>query len=152
MPSSLLSDAEPFAALAASCQLDARLARGAARLGFAFPTLVQAKALPLGLSGRDLLVRARTGSGKTAAYGLVALQKIVAAKASANVRARGGGVRALVLVPTRELVDQTAAALAELAFYCADLVSVFALGGAAAGGAALPGGGRWRLPRSGRSE
>ena len=60
--------------------LDARILRALADMGFARPTLVQAKAIPLGLEGRDLLARARTGSGKTAAYCLPVVQKIISSK------------------------------------------------------------------------
>ena len=50
-------------------------------LGFARPTLVQQKAIPLALENRDVLARARTGSGKTAAYSIPLVQKIINAKA-----------------------------------------------------------------------
>lgn len=101
-------------------------------MGFTYPTLVQAKAIPLALGGRDVLVRAATGSGKTAAYGLVALQKVLQAKAAGGARAgkggsRAGGVRAVVLVPTRELVEQTASVLSSLGHYCSDVISVLGL-------------------------
>jgi superfamily II DNA/RNA helicase len=59
--------------------LDARLLRALADLGFARPTLVQAKAIPLALEGRDILARARTGSGKTAAYCIPMVQKVLSA-------------------------------------------------------------------------
>ena len=49
-------------------------------LGFARPTLVQEKAIPLALENRDILARARTGSGKTAAYSIPLVQKILNAK------------------------------------------------------------------------
>lgn len=110
--------------------LDDRLIRAVGRLGFVYPTLVQARAIPLGLAGRDLLVRARTGSGKTAAYGLVLLQKLLEARsATAGVAASAPYVFSLVLVPTRELVEQTATALTELAHYASDVVRVVGLGG-----------------------
>ncbi|KAG5636782.1 hypothetical protein H0H81_006896 [Sphagnurus paluster] len=60
--------------------LDARLLRALADSGFARPTLVQAKAIPLALESRDILARARTGSGKTAAYCVPIAQKILSAK------------------------------------------------------------------------
>ena len=47
---------------------------------FAHPTLVQAKAIPLLLAGKDVLARARTGSGKTGAYAIPAIQKVLEAK------------------------------------------------------------------------
>src|SRR4051812_31888055 len=63
-----------------SFDLDARLLRALAKLNFTNPTLIQTKAIPLALSGKDILARARTGSGKTAAYCLPVIHKILAAK------------------------------------------------------------------------
>jgi ATP-dependent RNA helicase DDX56/DBP9 len=60
--------------------LDARILRALADMGFARPTLIQAKAIPLALESRDILARARTGSGKTAAYCVPLVQKILSAK------------------------------------------------------------------------
>jgi ATP-dependent RNA helicase DDX56/DBP9 len=60
--------------------LDARILRALADMGFARPTLIQAKAIPLALESRDILARARTGSGKTAAYCVPLLQKILSTK------------------------------------------------------------------------
>lgn len=61
--------------------LDSRILRALADMGFARPTLVQIKAIPIALENRDILARARTGSGKTAAYCIPILQKILGAKA-----------------------------------------------------------------------
>ncbi|EGO22336.1 hypothetical protein SERLADRAFT_416842 [Serpula lacrymans var. lacrymans S7.9] len=99
--------------------LDARILRALADMGFARPTLVQSKAIPLALEGRDILARARTGSGKTAAYCIPVVQKILSAKASlppdddAHTSAR-----VLILVPTRELSEQVTAYLRGLVAYC----------------------------------
>lgn len=60
--------------------LDDRLLRGLAKLNFTKPTPVQAKSIPLALAGRDILAKARTGSGKTAAFMLPLIHKILAAK------------------------------------------------------------------------
>ncbi|NXS12244.1 DDX56 helicase, partial [Neodrepanis coruscans] len=57
--------------------LDGRLLRAVAELGWAAPTAIQAQAIPLALEGRDVLARARTGSGKTGAYGLPVLQRVL---------------------------------------------------------------------------
>ena len=79
MPDARLVD--PNASFAAfSHILDARILRALADLGFAKPTLVQTKAIPLALENRDILARARTGSGKTAAYCIPLVQKILGAK------------------------------------------------------------------------
>ena len=60
--------------------LDPRILRALADAGFSRPTLVQAKAIPLAVESRDILARARTGSGKTAAYCIPVVQKILSAK------------------------------------------------------------------------
>jgi ATP-dependent RNA helicase RhlE len=76
-------------------------------LGFSEPTPIQALAIPPALEGRDVLGSAETGSGKTAAFGLPILQRLMD-------RPRGK-TRALVLAPTRELADQIAKHLTSLA-------------------------------------
>ncbi|CAM9708036.1 unnamed protein product, partial [Ectocarpus sp. 8 AP-2014] len=109
--------------------LDRRLVKAVAKMGFVYPTLVQNKCIPLALRGKDLLVRARTGSGKTAAFALPLLQKILRRKEAEPGLPRG--VRAVVLVPTRELCDQASSSarahLSELMHYCRDQVSLLAL-------------------------
>ncbi|WP_303786988.1 DEAD/DEAH box helicase [Azovibrio restrictus] len=69
--------------------------------GYARPTPVQTQAIPAVLAGRDLLAAAQTGTGKTAAFALPLLQRL-----AAEPRAEPGRVKALVLVPTRELAEQ----------------------------------------------
>ena len=76
-----------------SLGLDARLLQGVAKLGFAHPTLVQAKAIPLALEGKDILARAKTGSGKTAAYLLPVLQSVLKSKEVCIPQLRFGVVR-----------------------------------------------------------
>jgi len=104
-------------------------------MGFVTPTLVQTKSIPLALEGRDLLVRAKTGSGKTAAYALSALQRVLARKqdgggaaTSASASTAAGAPHVLVLVPTRELTAQTAAVFEALSFFCRDIITTVALG------------------------
>jgi ATP-dependent RNA helicase RhlE len=74
------------------------LLRGAADMGFTEPTPIQRDGIPLGLEGRDLLACAMTGSGKTAAFLLPIMNRLLAG--------RSGQTRALVLAPTRELAAQ----------------------------------------------
>ncbi|OSZ65594.1 ATP-dependent RNA helicase DbpA [Hydrogenophaga sp. IBVHS2] len=76
------------------------------RLGFEHMTPIQAAALPPALLGRDLIARARTGSGKTAAFALNLLTQL---------NPRHFGVQSLVLCPTRELADQVATEIRRLA-------------------------------------
>lgn len=54
--------------------------KAVADLGWSQPTLIQEKAIPLALEGKDLLARARTGSGKTAAFAVPVIQRILASK------------------------------------------------------------------------
>jgi ATP-dependent RNA helicase RhlE len=70
------------------------------------PTPIQAQAIPIVLQGRDLLGIAQTGTGKTAAFMLPALDRLVAAS---NGRPVPGRARMLILAPTRELAAQIAA-------------------------------------------
>lgn len=56
------------------------LFQAVADLGWSQPTLIQEKAVPLALEGKDLLARARTGSGKTAAYAIPVIQRVLASK------------------------------------------------------------------------
>ncbi|MGS5086744.1 DEAD/DEAH box helicase [Hydrogenophaga sp. A37] len=86
------------------------LAQAAADLGFIAPTPIQTDAIPAVLAGGDLLATAQTGSGKTAAYALPLLQRWLAGPAHTPRR-----VRALVLVPTRELAAQVGEVLRLLA-------------------------------------
>jgi ATP-dependent RNA helicase RhlE len=78
--------------------LDPTLQHGVAHMGFTEPTPIQQAALPVALEGRDVLAAAMTGSGKTAAFALPLLQRLLTR--------RGPGLRALVLTPTRELAAQ----------------------------------------------
>jgi len=75
-------------------------------LGYARMTPVQAQSLPPMLAGHDVIVQARTGSGKTAAFGLALLQDIDVGLTR---------LQALVLCPTRELADQVSKAIRKLA-------------------------------------
>lgn len=68
----------------AAFDFDPRLARAVAQLDFTRPTPIQAQGIPLALAGKDILARARTGSGKTAAYAMPIVQKILAAKEVKN--------------------------------------------------------------------
>ena len=121
-----------------SHMLDARILRALADMGFAHPTLIQAKSIPLALENRDILARARTGSGKTAAYCVPLVQKILNAKPAvgaplsiccimqglttvASFRQNGGddikATRGLILVPTKELAEQVTRHLRQLTAY-----------------------------------
>jgi len=95
--------------------LDDRLLKAIAHLGWKEPTLIQEKAIPLALEGKDILARARTGSGKTGAFLIPLLQKILSSKRSAT------GIqvtRAVIIAPTKELSAQTLKNVVDLASSC----------------------------------
>jgi ATP-dependent RNA helicase RhlE len=92
-----------------SLKLHPSLLRGVKELGFARPTPIQADAVPPALAGRDVLACAMTGSGKTAAFGLPILHRLIDKPR--------GTTRALILTPTRELAAQIVEDLQDLAVH-----------------------------------
>jgi ATP-dependent RNA helicase RhlE len=75
-----------------------KIAAGVKALGFSTPTPIQQQAIPSVLQGRDVLGLAQTGTGKTAAFVLPILERLM--------KGPRGGVRALIIAPTRELAEQ----------------------------------------------
>lgn len=88
--------------------LSEKVLNAISEMGFSTPTPVQSAAIPLAFTGQDLMVQSQTGTGKTAAFGLPIIEKIITQK---NLK----GVRAMVLCPTRELARQVADELGRLA-------------------------------------
>ncbi len=86
------------------------------RIGFEHPTPIQAEVIPVALSGRDVIGLAQTGSGKTAAFCLPLAERLT----------HGGGVRGLIISPTREIALQTEAFLN---LFGEDLETVCLIGG-----------------------
>ncbi len=95
-------DAETFEALG----VNPRFIQALQRQGITTPTLIQARAIPPLLAGRDVIGQSRTGSGKTIAFGLPLLERI-------DLRQRQ--TQALILTPTRELATQIADVLQSVA-------------------------------------
>ena len=89
-------------------------------LGYKNMTPVQAQSLPHVLKGKDILAQAKTGSGKTAAFGIGLLDKI---------NPRFFGTQALVLCPTRELADQVGKEIRKLARSVPNIKLVLLCGG-----------------------
>src|SRR3979411_1420096 len=87
--------------------LDPTLLRAVYSLGYAAPAPIQKEAIPAILTGRDVIGTAQTGSGKTAAFLLPILHRLL--------KGAPGRTRALVLSPTRELAAQIEVALRSLA-------------------------------------
>jgi ATP-dependent RNA helicase DDX56/DBP9 len=94
--------------------LDPRLVQAVAKQSYEKPTLVQRRAIPLALDGQDVLCKAKTGSGKTAAYVLPILSGILKRKSVDSAPSTS----ALILVPTRELADQVFKAIEEFSAFC----------------------------------
>ena len=107
---------QPFSNL----ELPPSLLRNLADLEYHSMTPIQAQALPLALAGRDLIAQAKTGSGKTAAFGIPLLMQL---------NPRHFGVQGLVLCPTRELSSQVAAEIRRLARYQENIKVVTLSGG-----------------------
>lgn len=139
MDKSLLSDTATFLDDPFSSLLDHRILSALSTLKFTHPTLVQAQAIPLILQGKDVLAKARTGSGKTAAYGIPAVQKVLTLKTAqeASDNASGKeGVKVVIMVPTRELALQVQKFIESITTYCEGVVSCFnAVGGKGSAGA-----------------
>jgi len=86
--------------------------KAVADLGYTAPTSIQKQAIPVILSGRDLVAAAQTGTGKTASFVLPILEAF-----NTERKLRGKRIRALILVPTRELAIQVEANVAEYSKY-----------------------------------
>jgi ATP-dependent RNA helicase RhlE len=101
-----------------------KIKKSLVELGFNKPTDIQFKAIPSILKGEDVLAIAQTGTGKTAAFAIPILHKLLYRKSNLG----GNMVRCLVMVPTRELAVQITKVFSDLARYT-DLVVLSAYGG-----------------------
>jgi len=102
--------AEPHAITFDAFHLHSNLLKGIHDLGFIRPTPIQAQAIPAVLAGRDVIGCAQTGTGKTAAFVLPILHKLLQGKSARHMRA-------LILAPTRELALQSMEHLRALSRY-----------------------------------
>jgi ATP-dependent RNA helicase DeaD len=98
-------DTPPAKRSFSSLSLSPETLRSLEAKGYEAPTPVQEEAIPLALAGKDLVVQSRTGTGKTAAFGIPIVEKVDPAQ---------GRVQAVVLAPTRELAMQVAVEISEL--------------------------------------
>lgn len=89
-----------------SFSFDSQINAGILSAGYSTPTPIQLRAIPPIIEGRDVLGLAQTGTGKTAAFVLPILQRLI--------KPRRRGLRALILSPTRELAEQTHVAIRQL--------------------------------------
>ena len=88
--------------------IDSRILRAVRELGFEHMTPIQEQAIPLFMTGQDIIGQAQTGTGKTAAFGIPILQKI---------DPENRNLQAVILCPTRELAMQAAEELRKFAKY-----------------------------------
>lgn len=95
--------------------LDPRLLQAISATNFTTPTPVQAQTIPAALEGKDVLVQSKTGTGKTAAYVLPIIQRILRTKALPRHDQK---ITTLVLVPTKELAEQVHKVLTSFAQFC----------------------------------
>src|SRR5262245_29140968 len=99
--------------------LPAQLAASLARMQYVTPTPIQAQAIPLGLQGRDILGSAQTGTGKTAAFSIPMIVKLMSSP-------RGS---ALVLTPTRELAMQVMDVISQILSFRSFIGTALLIGG-----------------------
>lgn len=100
--------------------LDDRILKAIAKLGWLEPTLIQEKAIPLMIEGKDVLIRARTGSGKTAAFAIPLIQKILTKKQIQTKQE----IKGLIVTPSKELSKQIHDVLQNLTIKCSREVRV----------------------------
>ncbi|MGA2553363.1 MAG: DEAD/DEAH box helicase, partial [Smithella sp.] len=87
-------------------KLDAKIMASVQALGYKVPTPIQLQSIPPIMEGRDVMGLAQTGTGKTAAFVLPILQRLM--------QGPRGHIRALIIAPTRELSEQTHKAIGQL--------------------------------------
>ena len=99
--------------------LSQQLANSLARMQFTTPTPIQAKAIPVALKGRDILGSAQTGTGKTGAFGIPLLERLLTTDKTT----------ALIMTPTRELATQVLKSLQEMLGHGTGIKSALLIGG-----------------------
>lgn len=104
--------------------LDGRLLKSIAELGWKEPTLIQEKAIPLAIEGKDILAKGRTGSGKTGAFLIPVINRILEIKRKNPLQA----TRAVILAPSKELTAQIASHAADLNKYTSNELSIVDVG------------------------
>jgi len=122
------SNGAEFAALG----LAPEIVKAITHAGYSSPTDVQSRAVPVALSGADLLLSSQTGSGKTAAFVWPALQRILDARldpAKKRIKGQASGPRVLVLAPTRELAQQVSRACSVYGYGVSGLRVAHVVGG-----------------------
>lgn len=105
--------------------LHADVGRALAAMRFEQPSPIQLKALPIALFGNDVVGQAKSGTGKTAVFGIAAVEQVLRRPASAT----GASPQVLILAPTREIAVQIEAVLRQIAAYSPDCTICSCIGG-----------------------
>ena len=124
------ADAEPDGVRFADLGLAPEVMEAVVHEGFEQPTPIQERAIPVVLSGRDMIGQAQTGTGKTAAFALPILSRLVSGHKRTKYDSRERAIFALVLEPTRELALQVAESFSRFANFIEDFRVVPIYGGA----------------------
>ena len=124
------SAAEPDGVCFADLGLAPEVMEAVVHEGFEQPTPIQERAIPVVLSGRDMIGQAQTGTGKTAAFALPILSRLVSGHKRTKYDSRERAIFALVLEPTRELALQVAESFSRFAHFIEDFRVVPIYGGA----------------------
>lgn len=124
------ADAEPDGVRFADLGLAPEVMEAVVHEGFEQPTPIQERAIPVVLSGRDMIGQAQTGTGKTAAFALPILSRLVSGHKRTKYDSRERAIFALVLEPTRELALQVAESFSRFAHFIEDFRVVPIYGGA----------------------
>ena len=122
--------AEPAGVRFADLGLAPEVMEAVVHEGFEQPTPIQDRAIPVVLSGRDMIGQAQTGTGKTAAFALPILSRLVSGHKRTKYDSRERAIFALVLEPTRELALQVAESFSRFAHFIEDFRVVPIYGGA----------------------
>ena len=113
----------------ADMNLSDEVKRAVEAMGFESPSPIQAEAIPHLLEGRDVIGQAQTGTGKTAAFGIPLIERIIKANANSEFEANSRLPKGIILCPTRELAVQVAGELEKLAKFRKDIFVTAIYGG-----------------------
>ena len=121
----LMSTPTPFQELGSTLGLSTALLKSLSRLSYVYALPIQTASLSVILDeGRDVVLNSRTGTGKTVAYMLPVLEKILRTQNKPGESADSGtSTKCIILLPTTDLADQTASVLKSLTYYCSDIVT-----------------------------
>jgi len=123
-------DAAPKTGSFQAMNLAPELLKGISSMGYKQPTPVQRKSIPVCLLGGDVVCMARTGSGKTAAFVLPTLQKLISGKNGDTFESsssNASSVKAVIMSPTRELCLQTLSVCKKLAKHCSQNINIVSI-------------------------